>query len=64
MNINYDRIDTLDKALEVIHKLNRGIENCYGAQFRVCEKCGEIYTEGYICWHCGYDNESREDKEE
>lgn len=60
MEINYDKINSLDKALNVIHKLNRGLENCCNSNFAICEKCGEIYTKGYICWNCYYDNSIKE----
>lgn len=55
ININYENIKTLEQALNIIHKLARGLNNCYQSGFNVCPKCGEIITENYICWNCGYD---------
>ena len=55
--VNYEGITDLDKALTVIHKLVRGMNNCPSSDFSVCEKCGEIKTDGWICPNCGYDGE-------
>ena len=56
IDVNYENIRTLEQALNVIHKLARGLNNCYQSGFYVCPKCGEIATENYICWNCGYDS--------
>ena len=29
IDVNYDNIKTLEQALNVIHKLARGLNNCY-----------------------------------
>ena len=42
-------------------KLQRGLYNCYTATFYECPKCGEICTEHYVCWNCGYDRTTQED---
>ena len=56
IDVNYENIKTLEQALNVIHKLARGLNNCYQSEFYVCPKCGEIATKNYICWNCGYDS--------
>ena len=55
IRINVDNIKDLDQAKEVINKLAAGMNNCYAADFEVCENCGAIMTKGYICWNCSYD---------
>ena len=49
IDVNYENIKTLEQALNVIHKLARGLNNCYQSGFYVCPKCGEIATKNYIC---------------
>ena len=56
IRINDDKITDLDTAKRIIEKLTRGLNQCYCATFNICSECGEIYTEGYICWNCGKDN--------
>lgn len=57
INIDYENIQTLEQAIEIIHKLERGLENCPQSEFRICLNCGEIATEGYICWNCSCDSD-------
>lgn len=52
--INYENIQTVEQALHVIEKLQNGLNNCYAATFNICPKCGQVYTQGFICWGCGY----------
>ena len=44
IDVNYENIKTLEQALNVIQKLERGLNNCYQSGFYVCPKCGEIAT--------------------
>ena len=56
IDVNYENIKTLEQALNVIHKLARGLNNCYQSGFYAYPKCSEIATKNYICWNCGYDS--------
>lgn len=55
IKIDLNNIRTKKQAINIIQCLLRGLENCYSADFKVCPKCGEIFTAGYICWNCSYD---------
>ena len=64
ININLDAINDLDTAISVIRKLQRGMNECYSATFNVCPRCGEIKTDGYICWNCRYGQGEDENQKE
>ena len=55
IDVNYENIKTLEQALNVIQKLERGLNNCYQSGFYFFFKCGDVATKNYICWYCVYD---------
>lgn len=55
IRLNYDKITDLDTAIQIIKKLESGINNCYTADFVICPKCKNLMVKGFICPVCSYD---------
>lgn len=55
IRLNYDKITDLDTAIQIIKKLELGINNCYVADFNICPKCKNLMVKGYICPVCSFD---------
>lgn len=55
IRLNYDKITDLDTAIQIIKKLELGINNCYTADFNICPKCKNLMVKDYICPVCSFD---------